>query len=206
MPSIYRLKPKFQALLRPAVRQLAAAGITANQVTIAALLLSLATGAAIALEAGGKTLLLLPLVLFARMALNAMDGMLAREYNQKSALGAILNELGDVVADAGMYLPLALVSGFNPSLLTCVVLLSVLAEMTGVIGVQIGASRRYDGPLGKSDRAFVFGFLGLLLGLGVRLEPVIPYLLGVMALLLMLTIWNRARQALGEVQAESSAK
>jgi CDP-diacylglycerol--glycerol-3-phosphate 3-phosphatidyltransferase len=52
----------------------------------------------------------------------------------------------------------------------------------------------------------VFGFLGLLLGLGVRLEPVIPYLLGVMALLLMLTIWNRARQALGEVQAESSAK
>jgi CDP-diacylglycerol--glycerol-3-phosphate 3-phosphatidyltransferase len=76
--------------------------------------------------------------------------------------------------------------------------------MTGVIGVQIGASRRYDGPFGKSDRALVFGLLGLLLGLGVRLERVIPYVLGVMALLLVLTIWNRARQALREVCAMSS--
>jgi len=206
MPSIYGLKPKFQALLRPAVRRLAAAGITANQVTIGALLLSLAAGAAITLMHGRKRLLLLPVVLFARMALNAMDGMLAREHNQKSPLGAILNELGDVIADAVLYLPLALVPGFNPLLLTFVVLLSVLTEMTGVIGVQIGASRRYDGPLGKSDRAFVFGFLGLLLGLGVRLEPVIPYVLGVMSLLLVLTIWNRARQALQEVRAVSSAK
>jgi len=204
MPSIYGLKPRFQALLRPIVRRLAAAGVTANQVTIAALLLSLATGAAIARARGGKTLLLLPAVLFARMALNAMDGMLAREHNQKSPLGAILNELGDVIADAGMYLPLALAPGFHPALLTCVVLLSVLSEMTGVIGVQIGASRRYDGPFGKSDRALVFGLLGLLLGLSVRLERVIPYVLGVMALLLVLTIWNRARQALREVCAMSS--
>jgi CDP-diacylglycerol--glycerol-3-phosphate 3-phosphatidyltransferase len=204
MPSIYGLKPRFQALLRPIVCRLAAAGVTANQVTIAALLLSLATGAAIARARGGKTLLLLPAVLFARMALNAMDGMLAREHNQKSPLGAILNELGDVIADAGMYLPLALAPGFHPALLTCVVLLSVLSEMTGVIGVQIGASRRYDGPFGKSDRALVFGLLGLLLGLGVRLERVIPYVLGVMALLLVFTIWNRARQALREVRAMSS--
>ena len=31
--------------------------------------------------------------LFVRMALNAIDGMLAREHGQKSALGGILNEL-----------------------------------------------------------------------------------------------------------------
>jgi CDP-diacylglycerol---glycerol-3-phosphate 3-phosphatidyltransferase len=206
MPSIYGLKPKFQALLRPIVRRLAMAGVTANRVTIAALLLSLATGAAIAWARGGKTLLLLPAVLFARMALNAMDGMLAREHNQKSPLGAILNELGDVVADAGLYLPLALVPGFHPALLTCVVLLSVLTEMTGVIGVQIGASRRYDGPFGKSDRAFVFGLLGLLLGLGVKLERLIPYVLEAMTLLLVVTIWNRARHALREVRAMSMTK
>jgi CDP-diacylglycerol--glycerol-3-phosphate 3-phosphatidyltransferase len=206
MPSIYGLKPKFQALLRPMVRRLAMAGVTANWVTIAALLLSLATGAAIAWARGGKTLLLLPAVLFARMALNAMDGMLAREHNQKSPLGAILNELGDVVADAGLYLPLALVPGFHPALLTCVVLLSVLTEMAGVIGVQIGASRRYDGPFGKSDRAFVFGLLGLLLGLGVKLERLIPYVLEAMTFLLVATIWNRARHALREVRAMSTTK
>jgi len=33
------------------------------------------------------------------MALNAIDGMLAREHHMQSKLGAILNELGDVVSD-----------------------------------------------------------------------------------------------------------
>jgi CDP-diacylglycerol--glycerol-3-phosphate 3-phosphatidyltransferase len=47
------------------------------------------------------------------MALNAIDGMLAREHGQASRLGAVLNELGDVVADAGLYLPLALTTVFS---------------------------------------------------------------------------------------------
>jgi len=71
--------------------------------------------------------------------------------------------------------------------------------MTGVIGVQIGASRRYDGPLGKSDRAFLFGVMGLLLGLRVHIEVAIPFILIAMILLLALTILNRARRALQEV-------
>ena len=55
-------------------------------------------------------LLLLPLVLFLRMALNAIDGMMAREFGQKSRLGAVLNELGDVLSDACLYLPFALLA------------------------------------------------------------------------------------------------
>jgi len=206
MPSIYGLKPKFQGLLRPMVNRLARIGVTANQVTVGALLLSLAAGAVVGWVRGGRALLLLPAVLFVRMALNAMDGMLAREHNQKSALGAILNELGDVIADAGLYLPLALVPEFDPYLVTGVVILSLMTEMTGVIGVQIGASRRYDGPLGKSDRAFVFGLLGLLIGLGVRLNRVTFYVLMVMMVLLAATIVNRARQALREARTPSPTK
>jgi len=206
MPSIYGLKPKFQSLLRPVVNWLAGVGVIANQVTIAALLLSLVTGGVIAWRHGGRSLLLLPVVLLVRMALNAMDGMLAREHNQKSALGAILNELGDVIADAGLYLALAAVPEFEPRLVAGVVLLSILTEMTGVIGVQIGASRRYDGPLGKSDRAFIFGLLGLLIGLGVKLNRVTAYALGLMILLLVVTIVNRAGNALRELRASSPAK
>ena len=188
------------------VNWLARIGVTANAVTVAALMLSLATGAAIAWTRGGRALLLLPLVLFLRMALNAMDGMLAREHNQKTALGAILNELGDVVADAGLYLPLGLAPGFNAWLVSGVVLLAVFSEMTGVIGVQIGGSRRYDGPFGKSDRAFVFGLMGLLLGLHVAIERAIPYVLAGMILLLALTIINRARRALREVAGNATRK
>ena len=206
MPSVYQLKPAFQGLLRPIVNWLARIGVTANQVTIAALLLSLSTGHVIARTHGGPFLLLLPVVLFVRMALNAMDGMLAREHNQKTALGAILNELGDVVADVGLYLPLAVVPGFDPWLVMGVVILSILTEMTGIIGVQIGASRRYDGPLGKSDRAFLFGSMGLLLGLRVPIERAIPYLLFAMILLSVLTILNRARHALQELKNAAARK
>jgi CDP-diacylglycerol--glycerol-3-phosphate 3-phosphatidyltransferase len=134
-----------------------------------------------------------------RMALNAIDGMLAREHGMRSALGAMLNELGDVVADAGLYLPLALVPGFNPTLIVVIVLLGVIAEMTGVIAVQIGASRRYDGPLGKSDRAFAFSVLAALIGLGVPAGAWVTAALGLMTGLLVVTIVNRARAALRQV-------
>jgi CDP-diacylglycerol--glycerol-3-phosphate 3-phosphatidyltransferase len=206
MASIYDLKPKFQNLLRPIVAELARGGVTPNQVTIAALVLSLATGAVIAWTRGGRALLLLPVVLFARMALNAIDGMLAREYNLKSALGAILNELGDVVADAGLYLPLARVPEFAAGLVVLIVLLGVLSEMTGVLGVQIGASRRYDGPMGKSDRAFLFGLMGLLVGWHAPIVPAIRWVLWGMIVLLVLTIWNRARRAIQEVAKSSPPK
>ncbi len=196
MPSIYALKPAFQSLLRPVVNTLARIGVTANQVTVFAMLLSLAAGAAIAFTRGGRALLLLPAVLLARMALNAMDGMLAREHNQKSALGAILNELGDVISDAALYLPLAIVPRFDSRLIVAIVILAILTEMTGVVAIQIGASRRYDGPLGKSDRAFFFGLIGLLLGFNIRIEPAVPYILWAAIVLLVLTILNRARQAL----------
>ena len=105
--------------------------------------------------------LLIPLWLFLRMALNAIDGMLAREFGQKSRLGAYLNELGDVVSDAALYLPFALLPPFAALWIGIVIVLAVISEFAGVLGPAVGASRRYDGPMGKSDRAFVFGALGL---------------------------------------------
>jgi len=205
MPSIYDSKPKFQSLLRPIANGLAQAGVTANQVTIAAMLLSLLTGAAIFYFRTPRTLLLLPIVLFIRMALNAIDGMLAREHNQKTALGAILNELGDVISDSALYLPLAFFSAFNAPLIVLIVLFAVITETAGIVATQIGSSRRYDGPMGKSDRAFVFGALGLLLGLGVPIEPFIIYILWIVLALLFTTILNRSRNALAELRSRTTS-
>src|SRR5579864_5341171 len=114
-PSIYLLKPRFQASLLPLVRILADSGVTANQVTLAACALSVASGLFLSSPAESRALLvLLPVLLFFRMALNAMDGMLAREFGQRSNLGACLNELGDVVSDAFLYLPFVYLLGFDP--------------------------------------------------------------------------------------------
>jgi CDP-diacylglycerol---glycerol-3-phosphate 3-phosphatidyltransferase len=203
MASIYDLKPKFQGLLRPITNALARLGVTANQVTVFAMLLPFAAGATIYISRSPRALLLLPLVLFLRMALNAIDGMLAREHNQKTPLGAILNELGDVFSDAALYLPLALIPPFDPILIVLIAILAVISEMTGVLGVPIGASRRYDGPMGKSDRAFVFGALGLLLGLSVPILPAVRPVLWIVLVLLLFTILNRARCALRELAGGS---
>lgn len=198
--TIYDLKPAFQDLLRPVCRTLAAAGVTANQVTVVALLLSIAVGATFALWSDTRwAALLVPVWLFLRMALNAIDGMLAREHGMQSKLGAVLNELGDVVADAALYLPFAVVPGFSPLLVAVAVLLALLTEMAGVVAVQIGASRRYDGPLGKSDRAFVFGLLALLLGLGIDPGPFADGVIVLVAVLSAITVWNRSAKALSEL-------
>ncbi len=199
MASIYDLKPKFQALLRPRTRALFGMGVTANQVTVFAALLSALTGLALLLHPAARwPLLLVPAVLFARMALNAIDGMLAREHGQKSRLGAVLNELSDVLADAALYLPFGAVPWVSPRLVVGIVVLAIVSEMAGVVGVQIGASRRYDGPMGKSDRAFAFGLLALLLGVGVPAGRWINVGLAVVALLAAVTIVNRCRRALAE--------
>lgn len=200
MPSIYAIKPAFQNLLRPLCQWLAERGITANQVTAVALLLSLITGGGLAFfYAQPCVFLLIPVVLFVRMALNAIDGMLAREHNMKSALGAILNELCDVIADVALYLPFALLAGVWAWLVVLVVIIAIVTEMMGVIAIQIGASRRYDGPMGKSDRAFVFGAIALALGFGVDVGL---WLNGLFIVVLVLTAWtvvNRARHALAEI-------
>jgi CDP-diacylglycerol--glycerol-3-phosphate 3-phosphatidyltransferase len=197
--TLYDLKPRFQALLRPLAGGLARAGITANQVTLAAAAGSLAVGVAIALLAPVRwPFLLLPVWLFLRMALNALDGMLAREFGQKSALGAYLNELCDVVSDAALYLPLALLPPFTPAMAALVVFLAALSEFAGVLGVMAGASRRYDGPLGKSDRALVFGALGLWIGIGGALPAWLAWLLPAVAVLIALNIVNRIRRGLAE--------
>ena len=203
--TVYGLKPAFQNLLRPACDALAKAGITANQVTVAAMLLSIVAGAALASgHAGRWALLLMPAVLLLRMALNAIDGMLAREHGMQSALGGLLNELGDVASDIALYMPLALIAGMSPFAVTAAVVLAVLSEMTGVVAVQIGASRRYDGPMGKSDRAVVFGSLALLLGLGLEPGAWANAALLLVAILTAATIVNRARAALGELERSAS--
>ncbi|WP_312451287.1 CDP-alcohol phosphatidyltransferase family protein [Stutzerimonas nitrititolerans] len=202
MLSIYQLKPRFQNLLRPLVRRLHALGITANQVTIAALVLSLLVAGSVALWAEQTWLFaLIPLWMLARMALNAIDGMLAREFGQQSRLGAYLNELCDVVADSVLYLPFALLPGVSAMAVVLVVLLALFSEYAGVLGPMVGASRRYDGPMGKSDRAFAFGVLATGVACGWLPASWVNGALLLIAALALYTLVNRVRQGLNETPA-----
>lgn len=200
MISVYQLKPKFQALLRPLVQKLFDAKVTANQVTIAACIGSLLVALIVVLASSHLWVFwLIPLWMFVRMALNAIDGMLAREFGQKSNLGAYFNELTDVIADSALFLVFAFVSTVNPMLVVLVVILSLLTEYAGVMGPLIGASRRYDGPMGKSDRALAFGVISAGIAIGWLPLTWINPLLWIIAGLLVYTLVNRIRQGLKEV-------
>lgn len=201
--TLYELKPRFQALLRPLTGRLYARGVTANMVTLAAAAGSVLLGLLLLVSAETRpaVFLLVPLWLFARMALNAIDGMLAREHGQKSSLGAYLNEVADVVSDAALFLPFAYVAPFSAPMVVIVVLLAVVSEMAGALGPMVGASRRYDGPLGKSDRALLFGALGLWAGAYGSLPASAAHIMPVAALLLLVTIVNRVRRGVAEAAA-----
>ena len=197
--SIYALKPRFQSLLRPLTAALARAGVTANQVTLAACVVSMLVAVFVAWRADERwPFVLVPLWMLLRMAFNAIDGMLAREFGQKSPLGAYLNELTDVVSDSALYLPFAFVAPFSLWSVAGVILLAAISEYAGVLGLMVGASRRYDGPMGKSDRAFVFGALGLWIGLADDLPDWVAYVMPLLAAALVWTIVTRVRNGLRE--------
>jgi CDP-diacylglycerol--glycerol-3-phosphate 3-phosphatidyltransferase len=197
MLSVYNIKPAFQSLLRPATCLLARRNVTANEVTITAMVLSLVQGISVAWQpTAGLPLLLMPMTLLIRMALNAIDGLLAREHNSESGLGIILNELGDLISDMALYLPLALVPSVSAPLMVIAVCLALMSEATGILAIQISDVRGNEGPMGKSDRAVLFGALAVTLGLRVPGGYWLNGLLVLIVVLLAATILNRVNSAL----------
>ncbi|MBR1775462.1 CDP-alcohol phosphatidyltransferase family protein [bacterium] len=202
MISVYQLKSKFSDVLRPLVNVMVKCGITANMVTISAFVLSVVTGALVYYYVPKCICAywLLPIALFVRMALNNIDGVIAREHNQKSNIGAIYNELGDILSDTVIYVPLLYVAGCNVWLIFLFTVLTIISETVGIMGVQINASRHYDGPMGKSDRAFWLSVLAIILYFTVISIKVINIFTAALSLLLVYTIFNRIKGALKEAK------
>ncbi len=197
MISVYKLKPKFQQLLMPILNFLHHRKITANQITIGSIVFSLI----IALffwyaDRFPIFFLVLPIGLLIRMALNALDGMMARLFNQTSKTGEVLNEVGDIVSDVVLFFPLLKFHPESVYTIVAFIVLSVVNEFCGLIGKVIANDRRYDGPMGKSDRALLLGVYGILALLHISIVAISGYIFGVLCLLLLLSSVTRLRKAL----------
>lgn len=197
MISIYKIKPKFQKLLLPILKGLHKIGVTANQITISSILLSLIIGICFWYAGSNKYLFLtLPIGLFIRMALNALDGMMARTYNQQTKKGEVLNEIGDVISDLFIFFPLLI---FEEDILYLIVIflcLSVINEFAGILGKSVSGIRQYDGPMGKSDRAFVIGIYGLLSFYSVNFGIYSIWIFSILNILILISTITRIKKTL----------
>ena len=152
--TLYRIKPAFVAVLSPIRERLASVGVHPDAVTVAALPVQVAMAAA--LVAGtvhpAVWIAVAPLALLL-MALNALDGSLARATGQSSTRGAVLNELIDrggdlVVLSAGFFVA--------PTWIAFAAFAAVAAsEIVAAVGWATTGERIFTGPMGKPDRAAV---------------------------------------------------
>ncbi|WP_436869147.1 CDP-alcohol phosphatidyltransferase family protein [Mammaliicoccus sciuri] len=201
MISIYEIKPKFQQLLMPIVDWMRKIGMTPNQVTILALVLSIVTGIILSIFHENKWIyILMPIVMFVRMALNAIDGVMAKKYQMKSHLGFLLNELGDVISDLFLFIPFVFIAEDYGIGIMLFISLSIISEMAGVTVRVIGSSRRYDGPMGKSDRAFIVGFISFLIFVHLNIIPYLHFVFYICSILMLINIYNRITNGLKEVK------
>ncbi len=199
--SIYEIKPKFQQLLMPIVDWMRKIGMTPNQVTILALVLSIVTGIILSIFHENKWIyILMPIVMFVRMALNAIDGVMAKKYQMKSHLGFLLNELGDVISDLFLFIPFVFIAEDYGIGIMLFISLSIISEMAGVTVRVIGSSRRYDGPMGKSDRAFIVGFISFLIFVHLNIIPYLHFVFYICSILMLINIYNRITNGLKEVK------
>jgi CDP-diacylglycerol--glycerol-3-phosphate 3-phosphatidyltransferase len=200
MAPAYDLKPRLQAMLRPMVQRLAERGIEPEQLSYAAVALATITGALIAALPGvlphsSRLLLILPAALLLRIALNLMEEMLTSAQPMPTPRARLSREVSDVLCDALLYLPLALYPGVSGGLVVTLVVLGLCAEVAGLAALGIGADRRREGPMGKNDRAIVFGLLGLIMALDPDNAIWLPWLLLPASAMAIATIVNRVRAA-----------
>ena len=195
--SIYKIKPKFQKLLIPILKLLRGLRISPNAITIFSIILSFALSYFFWNNSDNSLyLLIVAFGLFLRMMLNALDGMMARIYNLQSKLGEILNEVGDIVSDVAIYFPLILFESLRIEIAIIFILLTIINEFCGLMAKVISRKRRYDGPMGKSDRAFLIGIICIVYYFTNGLNPYINYIIGGSSILMILSSYIRLTKSI----------
>ena len=197
MISIYKIKPKFQQLLMPLLKLLRRFGISPNSITIFSIFLSFVISYFFWNASDNSPyFLIVAFGLLLRMMLNALDGMMARIYNLQSKLGEILNEVGDIISDVAIYFPLILFEFLEIEIAIIFIILSIINEFCGVIAKVISGERRYDGPMGKSDRAFLIGVICIVYYFTNGLDPYMNYIIGGSSILMIFSSYIRLTKSI----------
>ena len=196
---IYAIKPRFQQALRVVERPLVRWRVHPDVLTISAVVLSLLGGFALfATRWTPWVLLAIPFVALLRLALNALDGMVAKDLGVARPWGEVLNELCDRLSDVALFGGLLLAPGTHVGLGIAVIILMLLSSYLGVVAKAAGGQRQYIGVMAKADR-----MIGLAVASVVALVwwPVLNYFLMITLAGVAITIVQRWRAAYVDLQS-----
>ena len=197
MISVYKLKPKFQKLLQPLLLLLKRMGISPNHITVFTIIFSIIIGYILFLGIQDRFwFLIVALGLLLRMMLNALDGMMAKQFNLQSKLGEILNEIGDVISDIAIYFPFIYFESIKSEYVIIFIFLSIINEFCGVLAKLISGTRRYDGPMGKSDRAFLVGVICIIIYFTDSILIYLDYVFIISIFLMLMSSYLRLTKSL----------
>tara|TARA_Y100000746_G_scaffold8386_1_gene7499 strand:- start:1335 stop:1937 length:603 start_codon:yes stop_codon:yes gene_type:complete len=197
MISVYKLKPKFQKLLQPLLLLLKRMGVSPNHITVFTIIFSIIIGYILFLGIQDRFWFLIVSVgLLLRMMLNALDGMMAKQFNLQSKLGEILNEIGDVISDIAIYFPFIYFESIKSEYVIIFIFLSIINEFCGVLAKLISGTRRYDGPMGKSDRAFLVGVICIIIYFTDSILIYLDYVFIISIFLMLMSSYLRLTKSL----------
>ncbi|MBI4337921.1 MAG: CDP-alcohol phosphatidyltransferase family protein [Chloroflexi bacterium] len=191
---IYGVKPQFQRALRAVERPLVRRHVHPDVLTFSALGLSLVGG--LALYGSRWTpwaLLAVPAVALLRIALNALDGMVARDLGVARPWGEVLNEVCDRLSDVAFFGGLAQAPEVSTPLAVAVLVFMLLNSFLGVVSKAAGGPRQYGGVMGKADRMLLLA-LASVVALALPGRPVFNGLLAFVLVGLLVTLCQRMRK------------
>ncbi|MFI6943201.1 CDP-alcohol phosphatidyltransferase family protein [Streptomyces sp. NPDC050418] len=150
MNGLYALKPWYADRLASVRAALVRRDVSPDTLTWCGVLCAGLAAAALGLLPAPYAALPVAVLLAARLAFANLDGALARDTGRCTRRGAVLNELGDRLAD------LLMLAGFlfvaPPWPVAAAALAATLPSWVALAGAAAGAPRRNGGPVGKTER------------------------------------------------------
>ncbi|MFI6387428.1 CDP-alcohol phosphatidyltransferase family protein [Nonomuraea sp. NPDC050540] len=151
MNGLYALKPWYAARLGGVRALLVAREVPPWAITAAGVAFAAAAGAVLATApAGPLAALAVALLLAARLACANLDGGVARESGRATRFGAVVNELGDRLAELAVLAGCLVLA--PPALVASAALAATLPSWVALAGAAAGARRAQGGPVGKTER------------------------------------------------------
>lgn len=150
---LYATKAATLARLGPLIDRLAAAGVSPDQLTLAAIPIAILGGVCLFASTVAPVLLVLvPVFATTRLVLNLLDGAVARRTGRMHPRGELFNEVSDRICDIAFLAPVAFLPGASTTVVLLGVVGAIVASYIGVVAKAAGGERIYRGILSKPGR------------------------------------------------------